>query len=166
LPDASVDGVLCRFGYVLRGEPPRALGEIRRVLRTGGRLAFSVWAERERNPWITVPVDAMVRRGHLRPPNDEEIRRSARRTPEGVARMVGEAGFEHAQIEELQLPYRFADAEELWLWASELRGPVAIALADLGEAERAEIRAEIEAAAQRPEDRYELDGVAVNVLAW
>ena len=38
--------MLNRFGYILKGEPPAALTEIRRVLRPGGRLAFSVWAER------------------------------------------------------------------------------------------------------------------------
>ena len=67
LPDASVDGVLNRFGYILRGNPPPALREIRRVLRPGGRLAFAVWAARELNPWMTVPADVMVERGHLAP---------------------------------------------------------------------------------------------------
>src|SRR5262245_7464056 len=32
LGDDSVDGVLSRFGYVLKGDPPPALREIRRVL--------------------------------------------------------------------------------------------------------------------------------------
>src|SRR5262245_55953024 len=67
LEDATVDGVLSRFGYVLRGDPPAALAEIRRVLRPGGRFAFSVWAERERNPWLTVPAAVMVDLGHLDP---------------------------------------------------------------------------------------------------
>src|SRR5580765_2079396 len=63
LPDASVDGVLSRFGYVLKGDPPPALREIRRVLRSGGRLAFAVWAGRERNPWMTVPAAVMAELG-------------------------------------------------------------------------------------------------------
>src|SRR3954449_8447045 len=67
LADASVDGVLSRFGYVLRGDPPPALREVRRVLRPGGRFAFSVWAARERNPWMTVPAAVMVDLGHLPP---------------------------------------------------------------------------------------------------
>ena len=44
LPDASIDGVLSRFGYVLKGDPPPALREVRRVLRPGGGFAFAVWA--------------------------------------------------------------------------------------------------------------------------
>ena len=43
LEEASVDGVVCRWGYMLMPNPAIALGETRRVLRRGGRLAFAVW---------------------------------------------------------------------------------------------------------------------------
>ena len=43
LDDGSVDGVLCRFGYMLMADPAAALAETRRVLRDGGRLSFAVW---------------------------------------------------------------------------------------------------------------------------
>ena len=46
----SVDGVLCRWAYMLMIAPLRRFAQTRRVLRPGGRLAFSVWAARERNP--------------------------------------------------------------------------------------------------------------------
>jgi ubiquinone/menaquinone biosynthesis C-methylase UbiE len=163
LRDASVDGVLSRFGYILRGDPPRALGEIRRVLRPGGRLAFSVWAARELNPWMTVPADVMVERGHLAPQTEDELRLSARRNPESIAALLASAGFSDPEIEEMPVAYRFDDADELWLFASELRGPVSLALAGLPESERAEIRAEIEARASRAARGFELGGLSLNV---
>ena len=43
LPVASVDAVLCRWGYMLMADPGAALSETRRVLRPGGRVAFAVW---------------------------------------------------------------------------------------------------------------------------
>ena len=43
LDDDSVDGVVCRFGYMLMADPAAALKETRRVLRDGGPLAFAVW---------------------------------------------------------------------------------------------------------------------------
>jgi len=43
LPVASVDAVLCRWGYMLMADPAAALGETRRVLRSGGRVALAVW---------------------------------------------------------------------------------------------------------------------------
>src|SRR5215204_274521 len=38
----SVDGVLCRWAYMLMTDPATAFAETRRVLKPGGRLAFSV----------------------------------------------------------------------------------------------------------------------------
>jgi ubiquinone/menaquinone biosynthesis C-methylase UbiE len=166
LPDASVDGVLSRFGYLLKGDPPPGLAEVRRVLRPGGRFAFAVWAAREQNRWMTVPADVMVERGHLAPESEEETRLSAKRNPSSIRRLLSDAGFGEAEIEELPVAYRFADAEELWFFVSELRGPVALALAKLGEAERVAVRAEIEQRADRVGDGFELAGVSLNVVAW
>ncbi len=165
LADSSVDGVLCRFGYILRGVPPPALREIRRVLRPGGRLAFSVWAERARNPWMTVPTDVMVEQGHLRPPSEGEARLSARRNSGSIRALLAEAGLALLEIDELPVRYGFADADELWFFVSELRGPVALALAGLDEAERSAVREEIEARATRAGSGFELAGVSLNALA-
>jgi len=164
LPDASVDGALSRFGYVLKGEPPRALAEIRRVLRPGGRFAFAVWAERSQNRWMTVPADVMVELGHLRGQSGAELRLSERRNPASIRLLLGEAGFGEAEIEELPVAYRFADARELWFFVSELRGPVASALARLEEAEREVVRAEIERRADPAGGGFALTGVSVNVV--
>jgi SAM-dependent methyltransferase len=166
LPDASVDGVLSRFGYVLRGDPPPSLREIRRVLRPGGRFAFAVWAERAANAWMTVPAEVMVERGHLVPQSEADIRLSAKRNPPTIRRLLVDAGFAESEIDELPVAYRFANREELWFFVSELRGPVALALANLDEDERARVRAEIEGRAQRVGEEYELGGVSVNVVAW
>ena len=50
LDSGSVDGVLCRFGYMLMADPAAALAETRRVLRRNGRLALSVWGAPRAQP--------------------------------------------------------------------------------------------------------------------
>jgi hypothetical protein len=111
---------------------------------------------------MTVPGDTMVARGHLPPQTEAEIRLSARRNPETIARLLADAGFADPVIEELEVAYRFVDAEELWFFVSELRGPVALALAELPDSERAAVRAEIESRASGP-NGFELGGVSLNV---
>ena len=80
---------------------------------------------------MTVPADVMVERGHLAPQSEAEARLSARRNPESIRALLAAAGFAEPEIEEMPVAYRFADADELWFFVSELRGPVALALAEL-----------------------------------
>jgi len=62
LADASFDVVLCALGLMYLPEPARALAEMRRVLRPGGRIVVAVWGERSRCAWAPVfpIVDAEV----------------------------------------------------------------------------------------------------------
>ena len=60
LPVASVDAVLCRWGYMLMVDPLAALRETRRVLRPGGRLALAAWDHIGDNPWAALPGRSIV----------------------------------------------------------------------------------------------------------
>lgn len=42
-PDASFDVVLSQFGHIFAPNPERVVGEMLRVLRPGGTIAFSTW---------------------------------------------------------------------------------------------------------------------------
>lgn len=59
--DASFDGVACAFGLMFVSDRTRALAEIRRVLKPGGRLALSVWAAEADNP-VDAGFVAVLRR--------------------------------------------------------------------------------------------------------
>ena len=76
LPTASVDGVLCRFGYMLLADPEASLRETRRVLRRGGRVALAAWTAGDDNPWMTSITRTLVEHGPRR----------ARRRPASPAR--------------------------------------------------------------------------------
>jgi len=62
LDDASFDVVLCSLGLMYLPDPERALREMRRILRPGGRMVISVWGERARCGWSALfsIVDAEV----------------------------------------------------------------------------------------------------------
>ena len=42
-PDATFDVVLSQFGHMFAPNPRRAVAEMRRVLKPGGRIAFATW---------------------------------------------------------------------------------------------------------------------------
>jgi ubiquinone/menaquinone biosynthesis C-methylase UbiE len=50
LGDATMDVVACQFGLMFVPDKPRALREMRRVLRPGGMLLLSTWDGLPRNP--------------------------------------------------------------------------------------------------------------------
>lgn len=45
LPDAAYNVALCQQGFQFFPDKPKALAETRRILKSGGRLCFSIWAE-------------------------------------------------------------------------------------------------------------------------
>lgn len=54
LPDEAFDAVLCGLGLMYVPNPGRALREMRRVLKPGGRLALCIWGARARCGWSQI----------------------------------------------------------------------------------------------------------------
>jgi SAM-dependent methyltransferase len=115
----SVDGVLCRWGYMLMIDPAAAFAETRRVLRPGGRLAFSVWAARERNPQISLPGAVLVELGLIPPPEPGAPGAFVMADPGRIRKLVVEAGFAEPEIEEVPIRWRFADQDAYWRFLME-----------------------------------------------
>ncbi len=59
--DASFDRVTCRFGVMFFPDVPRALGEVRRVLRPGGRAVFTAWGPEKDQVYWTSTGDVVRR---------------------------------------------------------------------------------------------------------
>jgi SAM-dependent methyltransferase len=143
LADASVDGVLCRWGLMLFGDPERALAEIRRVLRVGGRFACSVWATADENPWASVAGRAMVESGVMPPPAPGEPGMFVFGAPGRLEQLLAAAGFADVVVGAVDITFRYADFDEYWALMLELGGAIARAVADLGDAEERSLRDEI-----------------------
>jgi ubiquinone/menaquinone biosynthesis C-methylase UbiE len=63
--DESFDAVVINFGLHHFPFPERALSEIRRVLRPGGRVATTVWSTPDRHALHAIALDAVRSAGNL-----------------------------------------------------------------------------------------------------
>jgi ubiquinone/menaquinone biosynthesis C-methylase UbiE len=136
LDEDSVDGAVCRFGYMLMADPAAALRETRRVLRGGGSLAFAVWGTPDRNPWAAISGMTLVQRGHLPPPEPDAPGIFALGAPRRIRELVTDAGFGELQLEEIAFDFRYADFDDLWDALVRLSGPIARVISALPDDER------------------------------
>ncbi len=143
LPDEAVDGVLCRWGYMLMADPATALAETRRVLGHGGRLSCAVFGSPEQNPWAALPSRVLQERGHLPPLEAGAPGILALADTVRLRRLFVGAGFSEPQIEEIAITWRFADTDDYWEFLTGAAGAIAMVLGRLDEDERGRVREQV-----------------------
>lgn len=114
LPVASVDAVICRWGYMLMADPGAALSETRRVLRPGGRVALAVWDAVERNPWAVLPARELAERGLASAADRNAPGPFTLGDAERVSDLLAQAGFSETRVEAQDLIRRHSSFDELW----------------------------------------------------
>jgi ubiquinone/menaquinone biosynthesis C-methylase UbiE len=168
LADDSVDGIISRWGFMLMEEPDAALEGCRRVLKDGGRLAFSVWGAAEKNPWVTVVGMTMIQMGHM--PSGDPYGPGgifSMAEHETVRRLVTDAGFSDVTVEEMAVDWTFPSFDEAWTYMSEVSGSLATKVNELPSEEVAKIRSALEQNVEtfNTPAGLTLPGATVNVVA-
>jgi SAM-dependent methyltransferase len=163
LEDASFDGVVCRYGYMLMADPAAALAETKRVLREGGRLAFAVWGPPDRNLWAFIPGFALVEAGHLPPPEPGAPGIFAMGEPERIRSLVTGAGFTDPELQEVAVEWDYNDPAVHWEKTMKLAAPIAEAVNALPDDERERIR---ELVASRVAEHVAEDPAALHGHTW
>jgi ubiquinone/menaquinone biosynthesis C-methylase UbiE len=135
LPDASFDVVLCALGLMYMPDPEKALREIHRVLRAGGRVSLAVWGERSKCGWSAIfPIV------------DDEV--ASEVCPlffrlgeqDALARLCADAKLADVRHRRITTTLTFADANDA-CDAAFVGGPVALAWSRFNDEARARVRA-------------------------
>jgi SAM-dependent methyltransferase len=167
LPDESVDGVLCRWGYMLLAEPGRALAETRRVLRDGGCVSCAVFAGPEKNPWAALPMSVLVESGHVPPPEPEQPGILALADATRLRQLFTDAGLAEPEIDEVPFAFSFTGEDDYWRFLTDMAGAIAMALGRLDDNSRSEVRANLATRLEpyRAPDGLELPAVSLVAAA-
>ena len=121
------DAVVMNFGLLHLARPDAVLAEARRVLRTGGRYAFTVWASPERAVAFGIVLRAVEAFGRNVPlPDGPPFFRFSDAAE--TRRALEAVGFTDIQVQELSLSWRLTSADAVFEAMS--RGGVRLAIAD------------------------------------
>ncbi len=159
--DGAFDAVTCVLGLMYPADPQRAIEQMQRVLRPGGRAAVAVWGRRERCGWASIfrIVDARVE-------SDVCPLFFQLGSPGALAYAFERAGFADLHEERADRSLRFAGEREV-LAAVFAGGPVSLAYSKFSPEARDEAHREYleSIAAYRNGGAYDIPGEFVYMLA-
>jgi SAM-dependent methyltransferase len=147
-------------------DPAAAFAETRRVLRPGGRLAFSVWAARERNPALSLVGGVLESQGHIPPPDPEAPSAFAMADAGRIRELVVGAGFAEPEIEEVTFRWPFADQDAYWRYVTETAASTSPVLRALSPEVQNTVREQVHEAARpyQSGEGYDFPAACLNAV--
>ncbi|MTI40165.1 class I SAM-dependent methyltransferase [Fulvivirga lutimaris] len=126
--DNTFDAISCRLGFMFFPDMQLAAREMMRVLKPGGVLVTTVWAEPEKNAWITTIMGALKK--HLDLPAPEPQKPGLFRCAAGgfLTSLFSELGFSGATEKTIAGIMNCDSADEYWNFMNDVVPPVVSAL--------------------------------------
>lgn len=165
LPDYSFDAVISRVGLIYFPDQQRALKEMLRVLKPGGKFAAIVYSTPEKNKFFSVPVSIIRNRAKLPPPLPGQPGPFSLGAEGVIEKTFSQAGFQHIRSETVNSPLHLESAKECVRFEKESFGALHQMMSSLSDIEKEAVWEQIEKELQDFESEAGFTGPCEMVVA-
>jgi ubiquinone/menaquinone biosynthesis C-methylase UbiE len=149
LPSSTFDAALCRWGLMFLPNPTVGLSKIYESLVKGGHFAAAVWASPEKVPFISVPMNIVLKETNSPPPRT--LGPFSMSDQNNLKKLYEESGFIHIVIESINVVSNFDSSDDFTAFTIDHGGP---ALQKVLAGETNERREQIEKAISKGSEKY------------
>ena len=165
LPDATFDSVISRVGLIYFPDQQRALKEMLRVLKPGGKVAAIVYSTPEKNKFFSVPVSIIRNRAKLPPPLPGQPGPFSLGAEGIIESAFSQAGFINVKSELVDSPLLLPSAKECVRFEKESFGALHQMMSTLSDSEKDSVWNEIEEELKKFETQNGFAGPCEMVVA-
>ena len=140
----SFDAVISRIALMLFPNAAKAVAEMRRVVKPGGKVAAIVFSTLEKNPYHGIVFGIVQRLGNIPPPAPGQPWMYALGDPGVLEHLYKRAGFLNVSVQAVPIQRRFASTAEAIERMRNSAGDLRELVSRLNEAERERAWVEIE----------------------
>ena len=144
LPDDTFDAVISRVGLIYFPDQQKALREMWRVLKPGGRIVAIVYSTADKNKFFSIPVSIIRRRANLPPPLPGQPGPFSLGAPGVIEDAFQRAGFKKVKSILVDSPVLMSSAKECVQFEKESFGALHQMLSSLSDEEKKSVWEEIE----------------------
>ncbi len=165
IEDETFDAVISRVGLIYFPDQQRALKEMLRVLKPGGKMAAIVYSTPEKNKFFSVPVSIIRNRAKLPPPLPGQPGPFSLGAEGIIEKVFLQAGFINVKAEIVDSPLLLPSAKECVQFEKESFGALHQMMSGLSATEKESVWEEIERELQKFETENNFIGPCEMLVA-